>query len=394
MTGGVTERYVYAGVETIATYDGSNTWKQDFVFGQGIDNVLMLEQADVLDFDSDQNTTETTRSFYHKNALGSVMAITDMNEATAVSYRYDPYGEVTVTRGWQTQSADPLQQHWTYPGRFFDEETGLYYYRARCFGPEKGRFLERDPLGYQVGPHLYNYAGDRPIGIRDPLGLDGLADPDRAGPEPGSANDPGGFDENRGGGQFDPFTSSAGTLEFRLDVYFWIPRGHGPAGGLYVQSRILVFATGCKTQPGTSLPCPNPRLTVEYFRLDGYRTKIPDTHSSTFMTGYCAGTVHVSFTLTLGALIVRDPNTGDWTSGAAYYRAAAYGYVPPATHTTFGLDNVHFTPLSRPRRWYYQFNFDQCTGSPSRIRCSWDRITRPRLREDPVPKPPVITPSD
>ena len=122
VTGGVTERYVYAGVETIATYDGSNTWKQDFVFGQGIDNVLMLEQADVLDFDSDQNTTETTRSFYHKNALGSVMAITDMNEATAVSYRYDPYGTVTITRGGQTQSSDPLGQHWTYTGRFYDEE--------------------------------------------------------------------------------------------------------------------------------------------------------------------------------------------------------------------------------------------------------------------------------
>ena len=174
VTGGVTERYVYAGVETIATYDGSNTWKQDFVFGQGIDNVLMLEQADVLDFDSDQNTTETTRSFYHKNALGSVMAITDMNEATAVSYRYDPYGTVTITRGGQTQSVDPLGQHWTYAGRLLDEETGAYYYRTRVYSPARGGFLGRDAMGAVAGANLYQYASASPIVRRDPLGLNDI----------------------------------------------------------------------------------------------------------------------------------------------------------------------------------------------------------------------------
>ena len=71
VTGGVTQRYLYSGVETIAIYDASSNWKQSFVFGQGIDSILMLEQADVLDYDSDSNTTEVVRSFYHRNALGS-----------------------------------------------------------------------------------------------------------------------------------------------------------------------------------------------------------------------------------------------------------------------------------------------------------------------------------
>jgi len=30
----------------------------------------------VLDFDSDQNTSEVTRRYYHRNAMGSVMEIT------------------------------------------------------------------------------------------------------------------------------------------------------------------------------------------------------------------------------------------------------------------------------------------------------------------------------
>ncbi len=186
VTGGVTERYVYAGVETIATYDGSNTWKQDFVFGQGIDNVLMLEQADVLDFDADQNTSETTRSFYHKNALGSVMAITDMSEATAVSYRYDPYGTVTITRGGQTQSTDPLGQHWGYAGRYYDEETGGVYSRAREYGPNLGRFGQRDPLRAASLKNSYCYGSNSPVSRCDPTGL--VDGPDHR-PMPGT--DPG-----------------------------------------------------------------------------------------------------------------------------------------------------------------------------------------------------------
>ena len=57
-----------------------------------------------------------------------------MNEAEVVSYRYDPYGAVTITRGRRRRrrairSGNP----WMYTGRFHDEETGLYYYRARYY---------------------------------------------------------------------------------------------------------------------------------------------------------------------------------------------------------------------------------------------------------------------
>jgi len=164
------QRFIYSGPETVSVYDGSNTWVRDFVFGAVIDEVLMLEQADVLDYDSDSNTTEKTRSYYHRNALGSVLEITDANEAVVASYRYDPYGDVTITVGGTPQSSDPLGQPWTYTGRHSDEETGLYYYRARYYSPQTGRFLQRDPLGYAPGAGLYEYVRSAPVRLTDPLG--------------------------------------------------------------------------------------------------------------------------------------------------------------------------------------------------------------------------------
>jgi RHS repeat-associated protein len=164
-------RYIYSGFETVSVYDATTTWKQDFVFGQVIDEVLMLEQADVLDFDSDMNTSETTRSFYHRNALGTVMEITDMNEDEAVSYSYDPYGAVTITVGGTPQGSDPLGNPWMYTGRFHDEESGLEYYRARYYSTSIGRFLQRDPLGIAATASLYAYASSSPATRVDPLGL-------------------------------------------------------------------------------------------------------------------------------------------------------------------------------------------------------------------------------
>ena len=172
VNGGITERYIYSGVETVSVYDGSNGWKQDFVFDPtSIDRILALEQADVLDEDNDTNTSELTRSYYHTNALGSVMMISTASEDEAASYRYTPYGERTITVGGTPQGSDPLGQSWGYTGRFHDMESGLTYYRARSVTVRYGKFDQRDPLGVLSGANLYTYAESRPGVLRDPSGL-------------------------------------------------------------------------------------------------------------------------------------------------------------------------------------------------------------------------------
>jgi RHS repeat-associated protein len=57
-----------------------------------------------------------------------------------------------------------------YTGRRLDAETGLYYYRARYYDTQLGRFLSRDPNGYGDSLNLYEYVGGRPLNLTDPRG--------------------------------------------------------------------------------------------------------------------------------------------------------------------------------------------------------------------------------
>ena len=58
-----------------------------------------------------------------------------------------------------------------FTGRELDRSTGLYYYRARYYDPEIGRFLSEDPLGFEAGVNFYAYVGNNPVNANDPSGL-------------------------------------------------------------------------------------------------------------------------------------------------------------------------------------------------------------------------------
>jgi len=58
-----------------------------------------------------------------------------------------------------------------YTGQAWLPSLGLWYYKARMYEPELGRFLQPDPIGYDDSPNLYAYVLNDPINLIDPLGL-------------------------------------------------------------------------------------------------------------------------------------------------------------------------------------------------------------------------------
>jgi len=69
-----------------------------------------------------------------------------------------------------TASTGSLVNPFRYTAREADTETGLYYYRARYYDSNVGRFLSEDPIGFNGGLDFYTYVANSPLNFVDPSG--------------------------------------------------------------------------------------------------------------------------------------------------------------------------------------------------------------------------------
>ena len=77
-----------------------------------------------------------------------------------------PAGELSPDTG-----AAPTDNILGFHGYCFNNETQQYAVRYRCYDPQLGRFITRDPAGYVDGASLYEFVRSSPIGFIDPMGL-------------------------------------------------------------------------------------------------------------------------------------------------------------------------------------------------------------------------------
>jgi len=87
--------------------------------------------------------------------------LTDSSGNLTEQTSYDSFGNATTN----------LSTRYQFTGREYDNFTGLYFYRARWYDLNLGRFISEDPIGFAGGDiNLYGYVGNNPIQYKDPTG--------------------------------------------------------------------------------------------------------------------------------------------------------------------------------------------------------------------------------
>lgn len=203
----VTTEYQYDGDDMVAEIGGGSI-TATYLRGLNIDEPFVRQGPSL--------------EYYHVDALGSVLKLTNSEGNLTTSYLYEAFGKTTILGA----SANPFQ----YTGRENDG-TGLYYYRNRYYSDILQRFITEDPLhsalqkkpglkcqdnyspniswylelddpgsawlmmfrfygsttSLSVNPeqlHLYTYVYNSPVNKIDPTGL--YAAPQTAGCDPGN----------------------------------------------------------------------------------------------------------------------------------------------------------------------------------------------------------------
>jgi RHS repeat-associated protein len=145
-----TSVYAYDGDNLIEETNSSGTAVARYEDTQNVDEPLAMLRS-------------STTSYYDADGLGSITSLSSSAGSLAQTYGYDSFGK-------QTSSSGSLTNPFQYTARESDPETGLYYYRARYYDPNAGRFLSEDRVRFRAGPNFYGYAQNNPLLFRDPSG--------------------------------------------------------------------------------------------------------------------------------------------------------------------------------------------------------------------------------
>ncbi len=114
----------------------------------------------------------STYRYYHSDHLGSTSIVTDDAGAIIERAEYAPYGKLTNHSG----SANVAHK---FTGQRSDSNTGLYFYHARYYDPQIGRFIQPDSIVQDPSDpqtlNRYSYVRNNPINLVDPSGYGFLA---------------------------------------------------------------------------------------------------------------------------------------------------------------------------------------------------------------------------
>jgi len=146
-----TTTYVYSGWNVL--YEENSTGTATYIYG------LTGRVAKRTTIQS-----ETHTFYYHTDHLGSTRLQTDDDKNIVSAATYHPFGELNAEEG---------SENYLFNGKERDS-TGLFYYGARYYDPEIGRFITRDSVKGVINKpgtmNRYAYCLNNPLKFIDPDG--------------------------------------------------------------------------------------------------------------------------------------------------------------------------------------------------------------------------------
>lgn len=179
-----TRKFIYNGENILVELDKDNNLLARYTHSPLRPDDVLGVQVTPLGASSAGIAHQSGKYFYLKDHLGTISEISDVYGDVIQKYEYSAYGKLFAIRdknGNDVTTNPIINNTFTFTGREFDQESGLYYYRARYYDANTGRFMQKDLDPGKISEsatvnNKYVYSGNSPTLYTDSSGMNFLDD--------------------------------------------------------------------------------------------------------------------------------------------------------------------------------------------------------------------------